>query len=90
MVATLLENMADGETCAEEEKLARNPAGIAYAGGADTVNEFYSYSHCYASDLELSRQLVLFRPSLGYGLLPRGAEESSGRTCVRCRPRPPS
>ena len=42
MVATLLEGMADGENRAEEEKLARNVAGVAYAGGADTVNELYS------------------------------------------------
>ena len=42
MVATLLENMTDGENRAEEERLARNAAGVAYAGGADTVNEFYS------------------------------------------------
>jgi hypothetical protein len=42
MVATLLENISDGENRAEEERLARNAAGVAYAGGADTVNEFHS------------------------------------------------
>jgi hypothetical protein len=36
----MLENMSDGENRAEEEIIARNAAGVAYAGGADTVNEF--------------------------------------------------
>ena len=34
--------MANGENRAEGERLARNAAGVAYAGGADTVNDFYS------------------------------------------------
>ena len=37
MVASLLENITDESARSEEERLARNAAGVAYAGGADTV-----------------------------------------------------
>jgi predicted PP-loop superfamily ATPase len=37
MVATLLERMPVGEGRAEQERIARGSAAVAYSGGADTV-----------------------------------------------------
>jgi hypothetical protein len=38
IVATLLENMADGENRAEEERLARNTAGVAFFSEGEPQN----------------------------------------------------
>jgi predicted PP-loop superfamily ATPase len=38
MVATLLERMPVGEERAEQERIARGSAAVAYSGGSDTVS----------------------------------------------------
>ena len=74
MVATLLERMPVGEGRAEQERIARGSAAVAYSGGADTVSlirfRFLSSTGelIYFYHLERRRRAnVLPR----YGMLPR-------------------
>lgn len=76
MVALLLENVTDGSARSEEEGLARNAAGVAYAGGTDTV--------CSSLPHTAGRKLN-FRLFLLARLSPPSSPSSRGCSTSQCR-----